>query len=155
MTGFSSEKENKKIRQNEELVNNFFEALNAKNIGTFASLFTEDGTYEEVCSGRFYRGREAVANYIKATVEGIPDSKFEIVTIVVNENHATVEWIWTGTNSVGWPAMNLPATGKSMKLKGISVMDIENGKIKSNRDYWDWNSFLKGIGINPENNSQG
>jgi ketosteroid isomerase-like protein len=43
--------------------------------------------------------------------------------------------------------MNIPATGKSMKLKGISVMDIENGKIKSNRDYWDWNSFLKGIGV--------
>ncbi len=153
ITGFSSEKDNKKIRQNEELVNSFIEALNAKDIGTFASLFTEEGTYEEVCSGRLLKGREAIANYINATLEGIPDSKFEIITIVADDKHATVEWIGTGTSTVGWPAMNIPATEKSLNLKGISVMDIDNGKIKSNRDYWDWNSFLKGIGINPENKS--
>jgi steroid delta-isomerase-like uncharacterized protein len=145
-TGFSNGNANKKIRQNEELGNSFIEALNAKDIGTLASLFTEDSSYEEVCSGRFYKGREAIANYIKATFEGIPDSNFKIVTIVADDKHATVEWIWTGTNTVGWPVMNLPATGKSLNLKGISIMDIDNGKIKSNRDYWDWNSFLKGIG---------
>ncbi len=148
MTGFSNEKTNKKIRQNEELVHNFFETLNSYNTDKLVLLFSEDGTYEEVCSSRLLKGRDAIVRYINVTLKGIPDSKFEIETIVANEYHATVEWIWTGTNTVGWPDMNIPATGKFIKLKGISVMDIENGKIKSNRDYWDWNSFLKGIGVN-------
>ena len=110
------------------------------------SLFTENGTYEEVCSGRLNKGREAIANYIRVTIEGIPDSKFELVSLSCNANHAMFEWIWKGTNSVGWPSMNLPPTSKHLELRGVSVMDIENGRIRANRDYWDWNSFMKGIG---------
>ena len=142
----SSEKADKKIRQNEILVSSFIEALNTKDMDKLTSLFTEDGTYEEVCSGRLNKGREAIANYIQVTLEGIPDSKFELVSISCNANHAIFEWIWKGTNTVGWPAMNLPPTGKYLELRGVSVMDIENGRIRANRDYWDWNSFMKGIG---------
>ena len=96
---------------------------------------------------RVYSGKEAIKNYIQATIDGIPDSKFEVVTVLANADFASVEWIWKGTNTVGWPAMGIPATHKFMELKGASVMKIEKGKIKSNHDYWDWNSFLKEIGI--------
>lgn len=100
-TGTSNEKHDKKIRQNKELVSNFIEALNSYDTDKFVSLFSEDGIYEEVCSGRLHKGRESIASYISATIQGIPDSKFEIVTSVADDNHATVEWIWTGTNTVG------------------------------------------------------
>jgi len=146
LTGISNEKHEKKIRQNEVLVNSFIKALNEKDIGKLVSLFNENGTYEEVCSGRLNKGREAIANYIRATIEGIPDSEFELISISCSANHAMFEWIWKGTNSIGWPAMNLPSTNKYMELRGVSVMDIENGRIRANRDYWDWNSFMKGIG---------
>ncbi|MCG6190969.1 ester cyclase [Maribellus maritimus] len=109
--------------------------------------FLKTQGYEEVCSGRFSQGKTAIKNYIVATIEGMPDSKFEIVSIVANENQAVVEWVWEGTNSVGWPQMSIPATNKTMSLKGISIMQIENAKISMNKDYWDWNSLMKGIGI--------
>ncbi len=146
LTGISNGKYDKRIRQNEALVHDFIEALNTQDIDKLTSLFTEYGTYEEVCSGRLNKGRKAIANYIRATIEGIPDSKFELVSISCSANHAMFEWIWKGTNSVGWPAMNLPPTNKYLELRGVSVMDIENGRIRANRDYWDWNSLMKGIG---------
>ena len=31
--------------------------------------------------------------------------------------------------------------------EGSSVMEIEDGLIKRNSDYWDWKSFLTGIGV--------
>lgn len=146
LTGTSNETNDKKIRQNVVLVNQFIEALNEKDMDKFTSLFTENGTYEEVCSGRLNKGREAIENYIRLTIEGIPDSKFELVSISCDADHAMFEWIWKGANSVGWPSMNLPPTSKYFELRGVSVMDIENGRIRANRDYWDWNSFLKCIG---------
>ena len=42
--------------------------------------------------------------------------------------------------------MGIPATNKYFELKGLSIMEIEKGLIKRNSDYWDWNSFIKGIG---------
>lgn len=146
LSGASSEQSGKKIRQNEAIVKNFIESLNAKDMDKLTSLFTDDGTYEEVCSGRFHTGKNAIRAYIVATLEGIPDSNFKMVSMSCSANRAMFEWIWKGTNSVGWPSMNLPPTGKYLELRGVSVMDIENGRISANRDYWDWNSFLKGIG---------
>jgi len=58
LTGISNEKCNKKIRQNEVLVNSFIEALNVKDMDKLTSLFIDDGTYEEVCSGRFHKGKK-------------------------------------------------------------------------------------------------
>ena len=44
--------------------------------------------------------------------------------------------------------MGIPATGKYFELPGVSVMEIENHKIKRNNDYWDWNTFMRLIGAN-------
>ena len=44
--------------------------------------------------------------------------------------------------------MGIPATGKYFELPGVSVMEIENGKITQNIDFWDWNSFMRLIGAN-------
>lgn len=42
--------------------------------------------------------------------------------------------------------MGIPATGKYFELPGVSVMEIENKKIKRNNDYWEWNTFIRMIG---------
>jgi len=109
-------------------------------------LFAENSIYEEVASGRSYKTRENIATYIGSTISGIPDTKFKTVSILANDSLAVVEWIWKGTNSVGWADMGLPATNKYFELRGLSIMVIKNGLITRNSDYWDWSTFLIGIG---------
>lgn len=139
--------QSQKVVLNSKIAESFISTLNRQNYDQFTDLFSENATYEEVCSGRFYTGKTEIKNYIVGTINGIPDTKFELISVTADEKHAAVEWIWVGTNSVGWPQMNIPATNKSIKLKGISIMKIENGKITANRDYWDWNSFMKELGL--------
>jgi len=121
-------------------------SLNLHDINKLISLFSENCLYEEVATGRRYTGRDNIAAYIRSTIDGIPDTKFTTVNVLATDSLAVVEWIWTGTNSVGWADMGIPATNKSLKLRGLSIMEIENGLITRNSDYWDWKSFLKGIG---------
>ena len=119
--------------------------LNSHDVNKFTSLFAEQCLYEEIASGRSYTNRDKISVYIGSTISGIPDTKFETVNILAYDSIAVVEWIWKGTNSVGWTDIGIPATNKYFELRGISIMLIENGLIKRNSDYWDWNSFISRI----------
>ncbi len=138
---------NKKVSENEAIARSFMEAWTTHDIDRLTSLFAEDCLYEEISSGRKYVNKKGIAGYANGSIAGIPDTKFETVSIIANENMAMVEWIWKGTNTVGWPSMGLPPTDKYFELRGVSVMEIENGHIIRNSDYWDEKSFLKGIGV--------
>jgi steroid delta-isomerase-like uncharacterized protein len=132
---------------NENLLKAFISTLNDHDAETFSMLFTDSCQYMEVNSGRIFTGREAVAVYISSTLEGMPDSHFEIIHLMAEDHLGMVEWVWTGTNSVGWPQLGIPATDQHMELRGVSIVDFQNGKIQRNRDYWDNISFLRGIGV--------
>ncbi len=143
---FASKIENNLVKENETIAKAFIEAWNLHDMKKLNSLFATEFVYIEVASGRKYYNEEALSNYGNLTIAGIPDTKFEIVSVMANEKFAAVEWIWKGTNSVGWDFMGIPATNKYFELPGVSVMEIENGKITRNSDYWDWNSFMWLIG---------
>ncbi len=149
-TSCQSQYNPKLVRTNEAIAVSFMESLNSHDISKLISLFSENCLYEEVATGRRYTGRNNIAAYIRSTIDGIPDTKFKTVNILANDSLAVVEWLWTGTNSVGWAEMGIPATNKSLKLQGLSIMKIKNGLITRNRDYWDWNSFIRGIGADQD-----
>jgi steroid delta-isomerase-like uncharacterized protein len=134
-------------QHNEDLLEAFISSLNDHDAEQFSMLFTDSCQYIEINSGRVFTGREAVAVYISSTLKGMPDSHFEIVRLMANDHLGMVEWLWKGTNSVGWPQLGIPATDQHMELNGVSVIDFQDGKIDRNRDYWDNTSFLKGIGV--------
>jgi len=137
---------NSRRQRNKAIANSFIEYLNSHDVDKFTSLFAENSIYEEVASGRSYKTRENIAIYIGSTISGIADTKFKTVSILANDSLTVVEWHWKGTNSVGWTDMGLPAPNNTYELRGISLMVIKNGFITRNSDYWDWNSFLIGIG---------
>lgn len=132
---------------NETIAKSFIKYWDEHDVEKLISLFSDSCLYEEVARGIKYSDKDGISGYVKSTLSGIPDSKVEIVTIVSNDNMSVVEWIWKGTNSVGWPSMGIPATNKYFEVRGVSVMVIEDNLIKRNSDYWDWNTFLKGIGV--------
>ncbi|GET23191.1 nuclear transport factor 2 family protein [Prolixibacter denitrificans] len=144
---FGCNESSQKIRDNEALAKAALDAWSSHDSGNLTALFADSCLYEEVATGRKFNTKRAIADYFDRTIAGVPDSDFEIVDVIASENMAMVEWVWTGTNTVGWANMNIPATNKHFEVRGVSVMDIENNRISKNRDYWDWNTFLKGIGV--------
>ncbi len=137
----------KKINENEALARSFIDAWSKHDVDKIISLFVDDCLYEEVASGRKFTSKKAIAGYAKSTLSGVPDTDIETVSVIASDHLAMVEWIWKGTNTVGWPSMGIPATNKYFEVRGTSVMNIENKLIKRNSDYWDWNTFMKGIGV--------
>lgn len=131
--------------KNEALAKSFIDSWDKHDINKLISLFSENCLYEVVADGGKFYSRQEIARYANSTFTGIPDTRMSIVKIVADDSTGAVEWVWKGTNTVGWPNFGIPPTNKYFELRGISIMEIENGLIKKNRDYWDWNTFKKGV----------
>jgi steroid delta-isomerase-like uncharacterized protein len=147
ITYSSCNNKNKHVKENKTTAKLFITLINNRDINKLLSLFSDNCLYEEVASGRSYSDKKGIAAYIKSTLSGIPDSKFEIDSIITNNKMAMVEWTWKGTNTVGWKKMGIPATNKYFEIRGVSIIEFENKLIRRVSDYWDWNTFLKGIGV--------
>jgi hypothetical protein len=83
-----------------ESVAAYFQGWNAHDPAKVASLFAEEGTYEDPVS------RIAVRVYDIETVmwsitKVFPDLQFEIVSTTIDGGRAVVEWVLNETNSKG------------------------------------------------------
>jgi steroid delta-isomerase-like uncharacterized protein len=70
-----------------------------------------------------------------------PFSEIETSLHLVAETDDTVvtEWTWAGTHTgtIEADGFELPATGKRISMKGLSVFEFTDGKVASFRQYWD------------------
>jgi hypothetical protein len=46
--------------------------------------------------------------------------------------------------------MNIPPTGRQVRVRGVSLMRLKNGRIKSARRIWDLAGMLRTFGLLPE-----
>ena len=75
------------------------------------------------------------------------DYTFDLTVAASTDDHYWGEWILKGThNGAAGP---FPPTGKPFAIRGASVGTRQDGKIKTNHDYWDMASFLAQLGLAP------
>ncbi len=57
------------------------------------------------------------------------------------------EFVVTGTHLGDLP--NLPATGRSVSVRGAAIEEVREGKISRHSDYYDMAAFLRQLGQLP------
>ena len=82
--------------------------------------------------------------YLRAS----PDLRREAEEIVIQGNSAALSWILTGTHRGS--LMNIPATGRSVRVRGVSMMTMADGRIKRTCRVWDLAGMLRAFGLLPE-----
>jgi steroid delta-isomerase-like uncharacterized protein len=120
-------------------------AWTAHDIDKVLSLCTDDCVYEDVTMAAVNRGKEELMAFGGAVLAAFPDFKMELTSGFTAGNWAGAEWIMSGTHKGDLPGM--PATNKTFSLRGASICEMHEGKIKRNSDYWDMVTFLKQIGL--------
>src|SRR6195256_3146145 len=86
-------------------------------------LFTEDVFYEDVAFGEVSHGRAEVRKFVVAEIEGVPDLELKLLRADVHDGHGTIEWMFSGTDK------DVFKTGKKFSVRGVSVIDMREGKI--------------------------
>lgn len=126
-------------------------ALNSRDIEKFLSFYTDDCVYEDVAVGKVNHGKDELRNFYSDFFRMAPDVKFEEKIAIRSGDWLATEWVMTGTHSGSTP--EIPATGKRFSIRGASIMQIRDGKISRESDYWNMASFLQQLGILPTSTS--
>jgi ketosteroid isomerase-like protein len=85
-----------------------------------SSWFDDDVVLEDVPTGHTARGGAAARKFVESALKVVPGATYEVLTVLTSGDHFAAEWV-----------MRPPG------LRGSSVGTVRDGKVLSNRDYWD------------------
>jgi len=75
----------------------------------------------------------------------LPDMQMAVNRMVAEGDLVAVHWTAWGTNTQ--PGMGLPATGKKIKVSGMTIFRFKSGKISEEWGVWCMLSVLKQVGL--------
>ena len=75
------------------------------------------------------------------------------VSVVAAEQSAAVEWRMEGTFD-GQPFQGIDPTGRRLEIRGLDLLEIEDGEIVSNTAYYDGMAFARQVGMMPPQDSR-
>ena len=58
-----------------------------------------------------------------------------------------MEWVMSGTHANALPGV--PATGRRFRVRGATMLELRDGRVTRNRDYWDTATLLTQMGLVP------
>jgi limonene-1,2-epoxide hydrolase len=122
------------MSDNETTVRKFVAAWSRLDAAELASFFCDDGIYHNMPMGPV-QGRENVENLIRGFIGSWTATDWEIRSIASAGNLVFVERV--DRTQAGDRSCDLPCNG---------VFELEEGKIKVWRDYFDMNTYQQGLG---------
>jgi steroid delta-isomerase-like uncharacterized protein len=134
---------------NETLLKSFIEEVwNNKNFDAVeqyvddeytVSIDTDDPWEGMVLNNQEYKKR------LHYSFDSFPDMHFDIQSAIEDGDFVAITWVLTGTNlgKIG----ELPPTGKKIKANGVTVYQINNGKVAGHSQVFDRNTVAKQLGI--------
>ena len=133
------------VEDNMHLMRRWFqEVWNDGRIQTVYDLLASDGVARGQRNAETeIRGPDQFAQFVCDVRGAFPDIKLRIEDIFGAEDKVVVRWSATMTHS---GIVGIPASGKIVRSRGISIATIEKGKIIESWDSWDQLGMLKQMG---------
>jgi steroid delta-isomerase-like uncharacterized protein len=135
----------------EEHARSSFDALARRDVDAIGEHYREDCVVDIVPIGVF-RGRQALVDFWRETLAAVPDLETTVTRVVAGETQAAVEWRMRGHHT-GAPLQGIDPTGKLMELRGLDLLEIEDGETVSNTAYYDGAAFARELGMLPPQDS--
>jgi len=117
------------MSENEKIIREFIASWSRLDADELASYFTEDGTYHNIPSSAV-QGRDNIQQFISSFIRPWESTDWEIVSLLAEGDIVMVERL--DKTVVAGSAVNLPCFG---------YFELEDGKIKMWRDYFDLSTY--------------
>jgi len=128
---------------NAALAEKWIAAWNSHNPDKMLSLFTDDIVYEDVAFGEVSHGSAELRKFAASEFDAIPDLELKPLRANIHGGHGTIEWMFSGTDK------DVFKTGKKFSVRGVSVIDMRDGKISRNLDFYDVATIMRQVGVLP------
>jgi steroid delta-isomerase-like uncharacterized protein len=135
----------------EERARSYFEAMDRRDVAGMLEHWREDGVEDVVAVG-VLRGNEDRGSFFGSMFAAMPDARTTVMRLVAGEQSCAVEWRLEGTFE-GAPFMGVEPTGRHVEMRGMDLLEFEDGQIVSLTAYSDGAAFARQIGLLPADGS--
>jgi steroid delta-isomerase-like uncharacterized protein len=127
------------------IVREFEHAFNARDVGALLACFTADATYEDGFYGP-HRGQAVLREMFERMFREGRDYAWRMETIVEAGDRAAAEWTFSYVVSEAIPR----SAGRKVQFRGMSLFELEGGRIRAYREAFDRGAALLQLGFAPE-----
>jgi len=121
-------------------------AANFANPDKLMDMYAADAQFEDVILAHKENGKADIKKFfVAAGNPAYAENTFAAVGYTGNATGGAVEWTWQAKQAAG-KILGVPAKGKETNTRGVSVLTFMNGKITTQRDYWDAAAVLRQLG---------
>ncbi|MEW5717850.1 MAG: ester cyclase [Chloroflexota bacterium] len=131
-----------------EFIDDLLSAWNSHEVGHAAEFYAPDYEGVDVSESTPHRGQAGVRQMLTTYFAAFPDLHFTNEATIVEGNRAVMIWIADGTH-LG-RVMNIPPSGHKIQVRGVTVLTLENNKVRRALYIWDVAGLLRNIGLLPE-----
>jgi steroid delta-isomerase-like uncharacterized protein len=114
--------------------------------------YTHPDCVDEFLAVGVFEGRDAIRGFFAELFAAAPDFEIHVDRVAAEGNVAVVQWHASGTFD-GGPFQGIEPTGRRIDIRGVDVMDIEDGLVRHNTIYYDGATFARQIGMLPRKDS--
>jgi steroid delta-isomerase-like uncharacterized protein len=135
------------LEQNKAVVRRFYEAFGKNDLDAVEDVLATDAkVYAH--SGAIPQSREEMLQGIRRWYQAFAESHYAIEEQLAEGDRVATRVTFRSTHSLG-DFMGVPATGKQIIVKGISIERIKDGKIVERRISYDQMGIMQQLGLVP------
>jgi steroid delta-isomerase-like uncharacterized protein len=121
---------------------------NSHNYGMASELYAEDYRGVDVTNHSRLSGPDGVARELERVRKAFPDLAFRNEHTLCENDRVALYWSARGTHQ--GTVLNIPATGRTVEVNGVTLLRVANGKIAQGVHLWDMAGLLRDLGLLPE-----
>ena len=134
------------IAQNELIVRSLIDAVQAADTAAIVALFWPEATYDDYASQLQHRGIEEVLGYLTSIHQWADDVYMNVGQVHVSATGAVAEWLFAGVQARSMGELVPVATGLEVVTNGVTIVEIDGGRIRRAADYMDTTPMLLQLG---------
>lgn len=102
-----------------------------------AGLFHPDAVYDDFPNQQQYRGLQEIGQYLTSGSSWAEGVNMSVTAVHVSETGAVAEWVFSGVQDHPMGSLVPMATGREVVLNGVTVIEVDGGRIRRAADYMD------------------
>jgi steroid delta-isomerase-like uncharacterized protein len=127
------------------IVRDFERAFNRQDVSALLDCFIESGRYHDNFFGE-HAGRAALRAMFERMFHEGRDYRWTMDTVVETPARSAAEWTFRYVVTDAIPR----SAGRKVGFRGMSLFELENGKIAAYREYFDTGAALLQLGFTPD-----
>lgn len=124
------------------------QAWNSHDIEQVLGFYSSEYVGEDVGQAFLLRGREGIRAMLENYWKAFPDLEFTVTDTMIQDSRVVIVWMAEGTHQ--GTIMSIPPTGHRVAVRGVSIIDVEDGLVVRGQYIWDLAGMLRHMRLLPE-----